>query len=109
VTVQERAWVQISTRPRTAAGFGFEVAVRSQLQFWKRFVMVQRFERRVGKWTDVKKVVLTETGAAPGSPFVWSSGKFRVKVPKGTLIRAVFPLSQAQPCYITGYSNELST
>ena len=109
VTVQERAWVQISTRPRTAEGFGFEVAVRSMLQFWKRFVMVQRFERRVGKWTDVKKVVLTETGAAPGSPFVWSSGKFRVKVPKGTMIRAVFPLSQAQPCYITGYSNQLST
>ena len=32
-----------------------------------------------------------------------------VSVPKGTTIRAVFPLSQAQPCYITGYSNQLST
>lgn len=109
VTVQDRAWVQISRRPRTAQGYGFEVAVRAKVQFWKRHVMVQRFARRVGRWTDVKKVVLTETGAAPGSTFVWSSGKFRVQVPKGTLIRAVFPRSQAQPCYIAGYSNQLGT
>jgi hypothetical protein len=109
VTIQERAWVQLSTRPRNAQGFGFQVEVRSKLQFWKRFVMVQRFNRRLGKWIDVKQAVLTETGAPPGSTFVWSSGNFRVKVPKGTRIRAVFPLSQALPCYVTGYSNELST
>ena len=109
VTIQDRAWVQISTGLRTAQGFGFEVAVRGKMQFWRRYVVVQRFVRRVGRWTDVKRVVLTESGAAPGSTFVWSSGKFRVKVPKGTLIRAVFPRSQAQPCYIAGYSNRLST
>ena len=109
VTIPERAWVQLSTRPRTPEGFGFGVAVRSKLQFWKRFVIVQRFERSAAKWTDVKRVVLTKTGAAPGSSFVWASGRFRVRVPKRTLIRAVFPLAQARPCYITGYSNQLRT
>jgi len=109
VTVQDRAWVQLSTRPRSAKGYGFEVAVRSQLQFWRRYVVVQRFERRLGRWTNVKKVVLTETGAAPGSTFVWSSAEFRVAVPKGTVIRVEFPLSQARPCYLAGYSNQLRT
>jgi hypothetical protein len=109
VTIQDRAWVQIGRRPRNAQGYGFNVAVRAKLQFWKRHVIVQRFVRRVGRWTDVKKVVLTETGAAPGSTFVWSSADFRVQVPKGTRIRAVFPLTQSRPCYLAGYSNQLET
>ena len=109
VTVQDRAWVQLSTLPRTAKGFGFEVAVRAELQFWKRHVVIQRLVRRVGRWVDMKKVVLTETGAAPGSPFIWSSAEFSTVVPRGTLVRAVFPLSQARPCYLAGFSNRLRT
>jgi hypothetical protein len=107
VTVQDRVWVQLSRRPRTKAGYGFQVEVRSLQQFWKRHIVVQRYERRLGRWRDVKKVVLTETGAAPGSQFVWTSAEFRVAVPKGTRIRAMFPLSQARPCYLAGYSNQL--
>ena len=83
VTVQDRAWVQLSIRPRTAKGFGFEVAVRSELQFWKRHVVIQRLDRSVGQWRDMRKVVLTETGAARGSPFVWSSAEFSTVVPRG--------------------------
>jgi hypothetical protein len=109
ITIQDRAWVQLSRRPRTSAGFGFEVEVRSLQQFWKRHVIVQRYERRLGRWRDVKKVVLSKTGAAPGSTFVWTSAEFGVKVPRGTAIRAVFPLSQARPCYLAGYSNQLRT
>lgn len=109
IAVQDRAWVQLSRRPRTSKGFGFEVAVRSKLQFWKRHVVVQRLDRRLGRWVDVKKVVLTETGAAPGSTMVWSSAKFSTAVPRGTVVRAVFPLSQARPCYLAGYSNQLQT
>jgi hypothetical protein len=109
VTIQDRAWVQLSRRPRTAQGYGFEVSVRAVVQFWKRYVVVQRFEKRLGRWRDVKKVVLTESGAAPGSQFVWSGAEFRVKVPPRTQVRAVFPLSQARPCYLAGYSNQLDT
>ena len=109
VTVQDRAWVQLSGRPRTAKGFGFEVAVRSRLQFWKRHVVIQRLDRSVGQWRDMKKVVLTETDAASGSTFVWSSAEFSTVVPRGTLVRAVFPRSQAGPCYLAGFSNQLRT
>lgn len=109
VTIQDRVWVQLSRRPRNAQGYGFEVETRSLMQFWKRHVVVQRYERRLGRWRDVKKVVLTKTGAAPGSQFVWTSAEFRVKVPPRTAIRVVFPLSQARPCYLAGYSNQLQT
>ena len=109
LTIQNRVWVQLNTRARSAQGFGFRVAVTSQLQMWKRYVVVQRYERRLGRWRDVKKVVLTETGAAPGSSYIWTSANFHVNVPAGTKIRATFPLSQARPCYLAGYSNQLET
>jgi hypothetical protein len=109
LTIQNRVWVQLSTRARSAKGFGFRVAVTAELQMWKRHVIVQRYERRLGRWRDVKKVVLTETGAAPGSSYIWTSANFHVNVPAGTRIRATFPLSQARPCYLAGYSNQLET
>ena len=109
MTVQDRAWVQLSGPQRTAKGVGFEVAVRSELQFWKRHVVIQRLDRSFGRWVDMKKVVLAKTGAAPGSPFVWSSAEFSTVVPRGTLVRAVFRLSQARPCYLASFSNQLRT
>jgi hypothetical protein len=58
----------------------------------------------------VKKLRLENTGAAPGSVFVWSTtDEFAVPVAKGTTIRAVLPLDQARPCHIGGYSNLLVT
>lgn len=108
VTVRDRAWVQLQRVQRPARGFDFQVAVRAfRLQFWKRHVIVQRFDRRLGRWIDLKKAVLTDTGGM--GDFVWSRGEFSVVVPKGTRVRAVFPLSQARPCYIAGYSNQLTT
>lgn len=108
VTVRDRAWVQLQRVQRPARGYDFEVAVRAyRLQFWKRHVVVQRFDRRLGRWIDLKKAVLTDTGGMGN--FVWSRGEFSVVVPKRTRIRAVFPLSQARPCYIAGYSNQLTT
>jgi hypothetical protein len=106
ITVRDRVWVQLERGPRSAV---LQVAVRAKLQFWRRHVLLQRFDRRLGTWTTVKKVVLTETGAARGSTFVWSSAEFGASVPKGTLVRALFPLSQARPCYLEGYSNLLRT
>jgi hypothetical protein len=38
-----------------------------------------------------------------------SSASFRASIPRRTLIRAVFPRSQARPCYLAGYSNLLRT
>ena len=56
VTIRDRAWVQLGRRPRTKAGYGFKVEVRALAQFWRRHVVVQRYERRLGRWRDVKKV-----------------------------------------------------
>ena len=106
--VQDRVWVQLSSRPRTAKGFGFGVAVRSELQFWKRHVVIQRLDRRVGQMAGHEEDCSDGNGrSASGSTYVWSSAEFSTVVPRGTLVRAVFPRSQASPCYLAGFSNQV--
>jgi hypothetical protein len=92
VAVRQRARVNLWPRD----GGRFEVSVGGKVSFWRRFVLLQRFERARGVWITLRRVVLTEDFG--------SSLPFRPPVPKGTLIRAVFPLSQARPCYIAGAS-----
>jgi hypothetical protein len=41
--------------------------------------------------------------------FGFGSAEFSTAVPRGTLVRAVFPLSQARPCYLAGCSNQIRT
>ena len=107
VTVQARAGVQL--RRRDGSSSTFTVFVSGRAQFWRRQVVIERFDRRIGSWKAVKKVVLTETASHPGIPTVSSYENFRLSVPKGTLIRAFFPLSQARPCYLAGYSQLVRT
>ena len=47
-------------------------------------------------------------GGTPNSGS-WSEGTFTLSIPKGTLIRAVLPLSQAKPCYLAGFSRTVRT
>jgi hypothetical protein len=106
--VQQRA--QVYLRPERGR---LVALVSATVQFWRRYVILQRFDRRRGTWIDVRRLVLSEQpggggGAAP--PFQRVSyvnvltEPFRAPVPKGTLVRVVFPLSQARPCYIAGVS-----
>jgi len=95
VSVQQRAGV--SLRPLGARRF--EVRVGGKVSCWRRFVLLQRFERARGAWITMRRLVLTE-GHGTTRPF-------RPRVRKGTLIRAVFPLSQARPCYLAGVSPEV--
>jgi hypothetical protein len=44
---------------------------------------------------------------APGSTYITSTARVEVSLPTRTLLRAVFPRSQASPCYLAGYSNLL--
>lgn len=93
VPVSQRAPVFM----RPLDGGRFEVRVWGKtVSFWRRFVLLQRFERARGVWVTVRRVVLTEGGG--------STKPFRPRVRKGTMIRAVFPLSQARPCYLAGVS-----
>lgn len=63
-------------------------------------VLIQRFEASARKWRTSLSLVLDD-GA--------SRKNFRIPVPKGTTVRAVLPLSQAQPCYLAGYSKLIRT
>jgi hypothetical protein len=101
VRVQQRAAVYM--QPQRGPNRGrFRVRVWGKVSFWRRYVLIQRFERRRGVWVTMRRVSLTEENGS-------ATPLFRPAVPKGTLIRAVFPLSQARPCYLAGYGPLLRT
>jgi hypothetical protein len=101
-----------SVRLRRDEDGSWSVFVTAALQFYKKRVLLQRFDR-LGNWVTMRSVQLTEQYANNpyfGLPFVSSSTEdFRLRVPKRTTLRAVFPLSQARPCYLAGYSNLVRT
>lgn len=106
ITVRQRANVRLLP---LASRRGFTVTVSGKTQFWRKRVLFQRFDRRLGTWKLVKVVVLTETGGFPGYGGAATWAKFRASLPKGTLVRALFPRSQARPCYLAGVSKLVRT
>lgn len=95
ITIRKRATVHL--RQRSAKRFSVGAyGGNSTTPFWRKRVLFQRFDRRVGTWRTVKQVVLTSSSA--------SGTEFSASVPRGTPVRAVLPLSQARPCWIDGYS-----
>ncbi len=107
ITVRTRVGVYLNKKRSTGA---FEAWVVGGAQFWRKSILIQR--RQQGAWKTVQSVVLTETGAQDPTcrgNSVWSKGTFTAFVPKGTLIRAVFPLSQARPCHLGGVSRSVHT
>lgn len=103
VQVQKRVDVRLSP---TRSG-KYEVNVVERASFWRKRVVIQKYDSRSRKWVKLRTVVLEDQGAAPGSVFVWStSAKF--PLPTKATLRAVLPLDQARPCYIGGYSNIVS-
>jgi hypothetical protein len=106
VTVRERASVRLVPRP---SGRGFTVTVIAKTQFWRKRILFQRFDRRLGIWKLVKPVVLTETGGSSGSGGIGTWAEFRASVPTGTLVRALLPRAQARPCYLAGVSKLVRT
>jgi hypothetical protein len=99
VLVRMRAFVYL--RKRGAGRFEVRAWGRSA---WRKRVFIQSFDRRLGTWRAVKSVVLTEDDVGQSA-----LGTFTVALPKGTPIRAVFPRSQAGPCYLAGTSPQLRT
>ena len=106
ITVRQRATVRLLP---LASRSGFTVTVSGKTQFWRKRVLFQRFDRRLGTWKLVKAVVLTETGGFPGYGGAATWAEFRARLPKGTLVRAVFPRSQSRPCYLAGVSKLVRT
>ena len=104
VKVQARADVRLSP---TRSG-RYQVNVVARTSFWRKRVVIQKFDRARSRWVKLRTLVLEDSGAAPGSSFVWSStAKFAL--PKRMTVRAVLPLDQAKPCFIAGYSTLLRT
>jgi hypothetical protein len=98
IFVRKRAGILL--RQRSPKRFSVSVQNHAGAMFWRRHFLFQRFERRLGTWVIVRRVVLTESDG---------STTFTASVPKGSLVRAVIPLSQARPCYAAGYSPLLRT
>jgi hypothetical protein len=85
------------------------VSVSARVSLWRRYVLLQRYDRTRGVWVNVRRIRLTEQGGGispyPGPhPSFFGTETFRPGVPRGTQIRAVMPLSQARPCYLAGVS-----
>ena len=102
VMIRQRAPIRLS---KTRSAGRYAVTIVGKKTFWRKRASIERFDRRLGTWSTLRSVVLTESGGTGGGGgFVYSSAEFTARVPKGTQLRAVFPLSQARPCYLAGTS-----
>ena len=97
VSVRQRPWVYLDQRTRTTFRVGAGSPPRGgmaggiQSSFYGKKVLFQRRTR--GGWVTVKQIRLTSYPT-----------DFRASLPKGTLVRAVLPLSEARPCFLDGVS-----
>jgi hypothetical protein len=98
VIVRQRASVTLA---RTRSGPGFVVAVVSKRSLWRKKVDIQR--RQGGAWRILRTVRLTDSVRSTGSVSA-SEARFRLSVPKGALLRARLPRSEARPCYVESVS-----
>jgi hypothetical protein len=101
VTIRQRAAITLT---KTQPAGRFAISIVGKKSFWRKRVSIQRFDRRLGTWSTFRTVTLTQSGGTGGGGFVYSTAEFSLRVPKGTQLRAVFPLSQARPCYLAGTS-----
>ena len=103
VTVRQAPVVQID---ETSPG-RFEVGVGSLGMMWRKQVEIHR--RAGGRWQRIRSVTLTDTYASPGSSGVWTDTEVRLRVPRGTQLRAVLTSAQARPCYLGSVSYAIRT
>ena len=97
VLVRKRATLTLAQ----AAPRRFELNVNGVRLAGKR-VLIQRFNPRgTGTWVRLRSLALPRGGGT------WIDVSFALSLPRGSLVRAVLPLSQARPCYVGGYSNML--
>jgi hypothetical protein len=87
-------------------------SVSAFASFWHKRVLLQRYDRRLGVWKTMRKLLLTEQGGGTTGPGIpdyprpagYATEPFRPGVPKGTQVRVAVPLSVARPCYLAGVS-----
>jgi hypothetical protein len=104
----ESPTVVIKVKPvvqlKRVARRSYSVAVTAGASLVGKSVTFQRYSTLRHKWLRVKNVALTKMIAGT-KPTVVSSAAFKSKVKAKTRVRALLPLAQAQPCYISATSN----
>lgn len=103
VRVRDRAFVSIRARGPAS----YLVTVRGKRPVVGKRVQVQRLRPGGGGWAVLRTVTLSRGGVAPGSSYLYARAVVPLRVPAGSLLRAVLPADQAAPCYLAGYSNLL--
>ncbi|HEU0302983.1 MAG TPA: hypothetical protein VFR32_00230 [Gaiellaceae bacterium] len=66
-------------------------------------LLLQRFDAEGRAWKPVKSFVFDSPSTG------WPQMTFSASVPKGATVRLALPRARAQPCYLGGYSNILTT
>ena len=90
----------------------YRAHIEARQPFWRKRVRIERYDRVRSGWVLLRTVGLNRTNGVgwAGNPYVRSSSdEFALKLPVGTKLRAVFPLSQAKPCYVAGSSQVVQT
>jgi hypothetical protein len=107
VTIRGQAIITIRKRGSRR----IEVTAHGSSRFWRKRATIQRFDNRLGAWSTVRTVVLTESYGPPRGSLGGQGAfaDFTLPVAKGTLIRALLPRSQAGPCWLPGISNSIRT
>jgi hypothetical protein len=106
ITVRKRAMIHLTPKP---GGRGrFKVWIVAQTSLWKKRVLIQQRDQRLGTWKTIRSVILTEQ-LATGGNFAAFRADVTVSSPKGTQLRAVLPAKQARPCYLSGTSLPVRT
>jgi hypothetical protein len=96
VRISVRASVMLRQKSRRL----FKADVVSFRSLFGRTAHLERY--RSGQWRVVARGRLRDQGGG------WTEVVFGANLPKGTIVRAVVPLSQARPCHLAGFSNMLT-
>jgi hypothetical protein len=99
ISLGQRPWIRVIS---TAGKRKLHISVTGKAPVWRKRVLLQR--RVAGRWRTVKHVVLTEQEGGAGIGAVVTSATFANRMPRGSLLRAVLPRSQARPCYLASTS-----
>ena len=100
--------VRITARPGlilNGTGPRPRVSVVSTRSFWRRPVVLQRFDRSRQRWVDVSRALVSESDGAGN--YIWGQAYFRTRLARGTLYRAVMSNETTGPCYLAAFSNML--
>jgi hypothetical protein len=110
--IEDRASAVITVRVRPRLRVGrvapgrFSVRVYAARSFAGRFAVVQRWDRNRHRWVGVRKIYLRATGVGVQRTEV-SRATFRMRAPRGRVLRVVLPSRQAGPVYLQGVSNRI--